>query len=163
MKLYLLQERNPQVVEQFIGHVNFGPLIFLQPSRPLVSIIQNAGFADTEGEDRPRKRVDHSRLTGGKFNKQGNLHTRLVLSSHKTSRSPHLPAPTVEVYTEAFTRFSHTCHPDDLNNRLFSKAVFGYRVQLLVQGRPKKAYSKDQNENLLIAWVQLPGQSEITS
>ena len=35
----------------------------------------------TEGKERPKKEADHSRLVGGRFNKQGNLHMWLVLAS----------------------------------------------------------------------------------
>ena len=40
---------------------------------------------------RPRRhhRGSHSRLAGDRFNKPGNLHTRLVLGHHATRRSPH--------------------------------------------------------------------------
>lgn len=41
------------------------------------------------GRERPKK--DHSRLVDGIFNKEGNLHTRLVLGSWKMSRFLHLP------------------------------------------------------------------------
>lgn len=44
------------------------------------------------GGEKPKKKADHSKLVNGMFNKQGNLHTRLVLGSHKMSRSLHQPA-----------------------------------------------------------------------
>lgn len=47
----------------------------------------------------------HSRIVGGSFNKQRNLHRRLVLGSLKISRSLYLPA-------------SHIFSPDDLNTLL---------------------------------------------
>lgn len=62
-------------------------------------------------------------IAGGRFNKKGNLHTRLFLSTHKVSRSLYLSARIVKVYTEALTGFSHIYHPDDLNDTLLSKAV----------------------------------------
>lgn len=34
-----------------------------------------------EDRERPKKEADHSRLVGGRFNKQGNLEVRLVLGS----------------------------------------------------------------------------------
>ena len=49
----------------------------------------------------------HTRLVGGKFNKQENLHTRLVLGGCKKSGSPHQPARILKVYIEALTGFSH--------------------------------------------------------
>lgn len=42
-----------------------------------------------------------SRLVGGRFNKQGNLHTRLVLGNCKTSRSLCAPTRILKVYVEA--------------------------------------------------------------
>ena len=36
---------------------------------------------NTEGKERWKKEADHSRLVGGRFNKQRNLHTRLVLAT----------------------------------------------------------------------------------
>lgn len=44
------------------------------------------------GKERLKKETDHSRLEGIKFNKQGNLGMRLVLSGCKMNRS--LPPPT---------------------------------------------------------------------
>ena len=44
------------------------------------------------GGGRPKKKADHSRLVDCTFNKQGNLHTRLVWGSHKMSRSLYPPA-----------------------------------------------------------------------
>lgn len=55
----------------------------------------------TESKERRKKEVNHSRLMGGRFNKQGNLHKpRLVLGRRKMSRSPQLPTRTSEVYRE---------------------------------------------------------------
>lgn len=47
--------------------------------------------------------------------------TRLVLGGCRMSRSPYLPTRILKVYTEAFTGFSHVCHPDGLNNTLLSQ------------------------------------------
>lgn len=47
----------------------------------------------------------------GRFNRQGELQTRLVLSSPKIKGSPHSPARTLP-------RSSHTYHPDGLSNTL---------------------------------------------
>ena len=44
-------------------------------------------------------------LVGGDFNKQGNLFTKLVLGSLKTSSSPHLPIRIVKIYLVALTGF----------------------------------------------------------
>lgn len=43
------------------------------------------------------------------FNKQGNLHMRLFLGSHRMSRSPNLPTRIFKVSREALTGFSW-CH-----------------------------------------------------
>ena len=51
-----------------------------------------------EGKERLKKQADYSSLVGGRFTKQGNLHSRVVLGSHKPSRSSHLPARTLQVY-----------------------------------------------------------------
>lgn len=48
-----------------------------------------------------KKEAHHSRLVGGRINKQGNLYTRLVLGSPKMSRSPHPPTRTIKVFVEA--------------------------------------------------------------
>ena len=37
------------------------------------------------------REIDHSRLVGGKFNKQGNLHALFVLGIHKTDLYTDLP------------------------------------------------------------------------
>lgn len=52
---------------------------------------------------RLKKRADHSRLIGGRFNKQGDLRMRLVLGDHKMSGFPHLPARILKVYKEDLT------------------------------------------------------------
>ena len=72
-------------------------------------------------QNRWRHEADPSRLIGGRFNKQENLYMRLVLGGHKTSRSLHLPARILKVYTEALTGFSHIYHPDDLNSTVLSQ------------------------------------------
>ena len=53
-----------------------------------------------EGKERHKTEADHSCLAGGRFNKQGNLHTRLILGGHKTSRSPQLPTRMLKVCIE---------------------------------------------------------------
>lgn len=41
--------------------------------------------------ERPEKEADSSRLVGGEFTEQGNLHRRPVLGSHEMSKSLHPP------------------------------------------------------------------------
>lgn len=73
------------------------------------------------GKERLKKEVGRSRLVGSRFNKQGNLHTRLVSGSHKTSRSPHLPARILKVYIESLTVVNHIYYLDALNNIILSQ------------------------------------------
>ena len=69
---------------------------------------------------RKRKKENHSRLVGGSFNKQGNLHLRLFLG-HKMSKSLHLPVRIIKIYMEALIELYHKYHPSGLNNTLFSQ------------------------------------------
>lgn len=62
-----------------------------------------------------KKREDHSRLVGKRLNKQGNLHTRLVLGGHKMSRFTQPLTGFLKVYIEALTKFSHLFSPSGLN------------------------------------------------
>ena len=62
-----------------------------------------------------------SRLVGGKVNKQGALHARLVLGNRKTSRSLCTPTGILKAYVEALTGFNLIYHPDSLNNTLLSQ------------------------------------------
>ena len=73
------------------------------------------------GQGETEEAADHSRLVGGRFNKQENLLMRLVLGGHKVSRSPHSPARILKVYIEAFTGLSHTYRPGDLSTTLLSQ------------------------------------------
>lgn len=56
----------------------------------------------TEGKQRLKKEANHSRLAGSRFNKQGNLHTRLVLGSYKMRSLPES-----EKFTEALMSYSY--------------------------------------------------------
>lgn len=71
-----------------------------------------------KGKEKPQKEVDGSRLGGGRFNEQGNLHTRLVLEGLKASRSPQWPSRIFRVYMEGLTGFSHIYHPNGLSTTL---------------------------------------------
>ena len=51
----------------------------------------------------------------GSFNKQGNLLTRLVLSSGKKTRFLHPPARILRVYIEALARFRYLLGSDGHN------------------------------------------------
>ena len=48
-------------------------------------------FLYMEVIERWKKKADHSRLGGGRFNKQENLLMRLVLQGHQASQSPCPP------------------------------------------------------------------------
>lgn len=56
------------------------------------------------GQGQTKGREGCSRLVGGRFHKQGNLHRRLVLGGLKMSRSPYFLQ---NLYMEALTGFSH--------------------------------------------------------
>ena len=73
------------------------------------------------GKERLKKETDHSKLVGGSFNKQENLHTRPLLGGWKMSRSVPPPIWILKVYIEALTGFSHVYGPDSLNNTLLSQ------------------------------------------
>ena len=75
----------------------------------------------SRGKEKLRKEAENSRWVGGRFHKQGNLSTRLVLSSHTTIRSPHPPARILKVCIEALPEFSHIFSLDGLNNILLSQ------------------------------------------
>ena len=75
----------------------------------------------TEGKERPKNEADHARWVGGKFSQRENLLMRLVVSSCKTSRSPHLPARILKVYIDVLNGFSHIFSPDGLSNTLLSQ------------------------------------------
>lgn len=56
-----------------------------------------------EHKEKPKKEADYSRFVGKGFNKKVNLYTRLVLGSHKTSRSLQPHTRIWKVYIEALT------------------------------------------------------------
>ena len=62
---------------------------FLPPSGWLTNCWFQKWPLYTEGKERLKKEADHFRWASGRFNKQGNLHTGLVLGGPKMSRSPH--------------------------------------------------------------------------
>ena len=96
-------------------------------------------------------------MVGCRFNKQGNLHMRLVLGNHKVSRPPHLPARILKVYTEALTGFSHIYHPHGLNTTLLSEGcVLG---QLLTWGWQTKHTFQGQGRSDSVSIAQVKQQS----
>lgn len=74
---------------------------------------------------RETKEIDHFRLVGASFNKQGwslNMLTILVLGGHKIHTALHRPTR-IKVYGEDLTGFSHIFNPDGLNNTLLSSRL----------------------------------------
>ena len=117
----------------------------------------------TEGKKRPRKETDHSRLVNGGFNKQENLCTRLILGSHKRSRSPQAPARILKVCIELLTKFSHVSSPDGLNSTLLSQGCV-LENSSCCGNRRQNVHSKDkgEGEEPPIARVQITGQLVVT-
>ena len=108
-----------------------------------------------EGKERLKKEVNHSRLRGGRFNKQGTLHMRLVLIGCKMSRSLYPPTRILKVHTEASTGFSHVYCPDGLNNTLLSQGCVLETVSTM--GRVGEMYMPRSREGVRSLW--LPGSS----
>ena len=77
-----------------------------------------------EGKERPKEDLDHSRLVGSHFNKQGNLHTSLLLDGCKISQSLHLLTRILKVYIEVLAGFVHLYHPNGLHNIFLSQSCF---------------------------------------
>lgn len=77
-----------------------------------------------EGKKGLKKDADHSRFVEVRFDKQGKLHKRVVLGTHKASRSLNLPARILKVYTETLTELRHIYCLDGLNNTSLSQGYF---------------------------------------
>lgn len=78
----------------------------------------------TESKDRVKKHTGHCRLVGGRFNKWGNLHRRFVLGGHRRLDLCTRPPGSWKFTLKALTGFSHTHHPDGLNNTLLVRLHF---------------------------------------
>ena len=115
-----------------------------------------------EGKERPEKEADHSRLVGGSFSEQGNLHTKLVLGSCKM-RPPHPP-----------TRILSSCRsPNGIHSRISSR--WSQQHIALIRLCPWKQFplgksgqnihSKDTGggEEPPIPWFQVRGQPVVMS
>lgn len=82
------------------------------------------------------KEADHPRLAGDRFNKEGNLHRKLVLGSCKMSGSLRPPAGILEVFIETLTGCSNIYHPYVLNNTLLSQGyIFEVVASMGIAGR----------------------------
>ena len=109
----------------------------------------------TKGKERPKKEADNLRLAGDRFNKQGNLPIRLVLSGCKTRRSLHLPATIIKVYIEALMEFNNIFSPDSLNITSLSQ---GYILEMTASvGIVGRTYIPRTGDG--VRSLQLPGSS----
>lgn len=75
-----------------------------------------------EDKELVKKETDHSRLVGGRVNKQENLNTRLVLgaATRWVDLHTHLRTRIFKVYREVLTGFNQIFNPDGLNTTLLS-------------------------------------------
>ena len=80
------------------------------------------------------------------------------------NKSPHLPARILKVYIEALMGFSHTYHPDGLDNAMLSQGYILENSFHCGTGQ-NNVYSKyrGEGEEPLTVWVQLADQPEVTS
>lgn len=107
-----------------------------------------------EGKKRRKTEEDHFRLVGRSFIKQGNLHTNLVLGSHKMSRSLHPLTTILEVYIEAITKFNHIFI---LKNLLSQRCVFQTASTMGNCGQHVHSKDRGGNEETLIAQIRFIG------
>lgn len=84
---------------------NKGVSVLVQNLRSSSGAIWNWSL-DTEGKGSMKKEAEDSRLVGGWFNLQRNLHTKLVLGSYKTRKSRYLPARILQADREGLPAFS---------------------------------------------------------
>lgn len=79
-----------------------------------------------EDKEKLKKKADHSRLVGGRFNMQRNLHMSRSLHSVVPHPPPH-PAETqsaariLKLYIEDLMEFSHVISPNGLSTTLLSQ------------------------------------------
>lgn len=67
-----------------------------------------------ESKQRPKEEADPSRLVGGRFNKWGNLHTRLERPQDQQISAP--AHQNLKFYIDVLLGFHHIFRPDGLNN-----------------------------------------------
>ena len=118
--------------------------------------------ASTEPKERPQSEVKPSGQAGGGFNKWSNWIMRLVLRSHKTERSRHLPAG-ILVYTDPGTRFRLISGPGDLSTSqgyILGAAPAAGRVD---RKYPPRTEGRVRTLRLLIAGVHSVGQPAVSS
>lgn len=113
----------------------------------------------SEGREWPKKETGHPRLVGDSINKQGNLHRRLVLGSHKRRRFPFC---THQTESECFYRGLNWVQSQVTSQieipHFYLKAVS--LEQLLGVGKACRRHipSKGEGKTPPIARVQLEGQ-----
>lgn len=94
----------------------------------------------TEDKERWKKEVGHSRLVGGKFNKQQNLCMRFVFRTQDQTH-PVLTHQNLKFYSEAFTGLSQTFSPE---HSYLSKQSLKMAPMLGMVGMVGSAYPKDR-------------------
>ena len=116
-----------------------------------------------EDRERLKTKAARSRLVGGWFNKQRNLHTRLVLSGCKRRRCLLLSTRVLRIYLEPLMEFNHIHSPDGFNNTLLSQA-FILENAFHYGNSEQSVYSKDRGEGKEppIAWSSPGGQLVVT-
>ena len=92
----------------------------------------------TEGEERPNKEADFSRLVGGSFNKQRDCWD---MPWPKTGRFPYLPIWNLRVYIKALMGFPHMYCPGGLTSTFASHMSSQW---LLVREQWAGAQDKDK-------------------
>ena len=120
----------------------------------------------TECKERLQEEADSFRLIGGRFNKQRNLHTRLVLGSCKMNRSPHSPTRILKVYIETLNWVqSHITSRRSQKHIVSSRCLYGWKeLPLWVPQYQWNVHFKDGREKeLLIALVWLLGHLAVIS
>lgn len=117
----------------------------------------------TEDRERRKTKGARSRLVGGWFNKQRNLHTMLVLCGCKRRRCPLLCTRVLKIYLEALMDFNHIHSPDGFNNTLLSRG-FILENAFHYENSEQSIYSKDRGEGKEppIAWSSPGGQLVVT-
>lgn len=103
---------------------------------------------------------------GGRFSKQGDLHMRPVLGSHKTIRFLQPPGRILKACTEALPGISDIYHPDVLKNALLSQGYILDNGSHCVNSRQNVLCTFQGGrggEEPPIALVQLVGQPVVMS
>lgn len=112
------------------------------------------------GQGELKKETGHSRLVGGRFNKQGNLPMRLVLGSCKVNRSAHLPTRILRAYVEDLMGFSHYTISGLSNIQVIQGHVLEYSSHCGMSRQNTYSKDKREGEEPPMAWVQVSGQQQ---